>query len=38
VLLADASDELPDLKDKSYSDLQLVKRDGNRLEVIPAVL
>ena len=38
MLLADASDEVPDLKNKSYSDFQLMKRDWDRLEVIRAVL
>jgi hypothetical protein len=38
VLLADASDRVPTLRNKSYSDFQLMKRDWDKLEVIRAVL
>jgi hypothetical protein len=34
VLLADASDKVPDLKNKNYADFELLKKDWDKLEVI----
>ena len=39
VLLADASDKVPDLaKNRSYADFQLLKEDWDRLEILREVL
>jgi hypothetical protein len=38
VLLANASDKVPDLRDKCYADFQLSKKEWDKLEVVQAAL